>query len=165
MMQAAFSLVVNGSVLYVCANLAQSVKLNPWDYAGTAVVLFGFLWEAIGDYQLLKFKQNPENKGKIITHGLYQYSRHPNYFGECVIWWGFYLFACGQPKGYYTIFSAIFINLLLKYVSGVAMLERKQMKNPDFVQYSKRVTTPLFPWFPKQESDGYQKIPAEDKKE
>lgn len=94
MMQAAFSIVANSSALYICANLAQSRTLTPWDYAGTAVFAVGFLWEAIADYQLLKFKNNPENKGKIITQGLWKYSRHPNYFGEVVLWWGIYLISC-----------------------------------------------------------------------
>ena len=71
-------------------------------------------------------------KPKFIKWGLWRYTRHPNYFGEAVLWWGIYLIACSIPYGYYTVFSPLFITLLIRYVSGVPFLERKYKSNPEF---------------------------------
>ncbi|TVR76570.1 MAG: DUF1295 domain-containing protein, partial [Chitinophagaceae bacterium] len=116
-----------------------------WHAAGLLIWITGFYFEAIGDYQLLKFKKNPDNKGKIMTTGLWKYTRHPNYFGECVMWWGIFIYSI--PSGYLllTIISPLVLTWLLLKVSGVAMLERKYKGNPAFEAYAKR-TPAFFPW-------------------
>jgi steroid 5-alpha reductase family enzyme len=162
MMQALFSIIVNASALYVTTQLAKTVTLGYFDYAGLALFTFGFLFEAIADAQLYYFKKDPNNKGKIITTGLWRYTRHPNYFGEASLWWGIYLVACAQPQGYLTFFAPLFITLLVRYVSGVPLLERKQMKNPDFQQYAKE-TSIFVPWFVnKVAGEGYHRVPDQD---
>jgi steroid 5-alpha reductase family enzyme len=84
----------------------------------------------------------------VITNGLWKYSRHPNYFGEALLWWGLYLITCSIPKGWIFFFSPLIISLLLRYVSGVPLLEKHFAKNPQFQDYAKR-TSIFFPWFPK----------------
>ncbi len=110
--------------------------------------LFGFGFEAIGDWQLLQFKKEPDNKGKIIQHGLWRYTRHPNYFGEAVLWWGVFLIALNVPYGLLAIISPLLIDFLLLKVSGIPMLEAKYENNPEFIAYKAR-TNAFFPWLPK----------------
>ncbi len=112
---------------------------------GILVWLTGFLFEVIGDEQLRRFKQNPENKGRLITTGLWAWTRHPNYFGEAVLWWGIYLIALSADPGrFWLIFSPAAITLLLLFVSGVPMLERKYEGRADWEAYKKR-TSKFFP--------------------
>jgi steroid 5-alpha reductase family enzyme len=72
------------------------------DFAGVVVWLIGFYFESVGDYQLKQFKKNPANKGQIITTGLWRYTRHPNYFGEAVQWWGLFIITLTLPGGWVT---------------------------------------------------------------
>jgi steroid 5-alpha reductase family enzyme len=119
------------------------------DIIGALVWLTGFSFEAIGDYQLLKFKRHPENKGKIITQGLWKYTRHPNYFGETLIWWGIFLIALSVRNGWTAVLSPLLITFLLLRVSGITMLEKKYTGNKYFEEYA-RNTSPFIPWFPKK---------------
>ena len=99
----------------------------------------------IGDEQLRRFKQNPENKGKLITTGLWAWTRHPNYFGEAVLWWGIYLISLSADPGrFWLIFSPLVITLLLLFVSGVPMLEKKYEGREDWEAYKRR-TSKFFP--------------------
>lgn len=102
----------------------------------------GFIFEAIADHQLSVFKKNKDHKGKIITHGLWSISRHPNYFGEALLWWGIYLSSAGSGFEYISIISPILINLLLRFGSGVPMLEEKYRQKPEFKEYAEN--TPVF---------------------
>ena len=119
------------------------------DIIGALVWLTGFSFEAIGDYQLLKFKRHPENKGKIITQGLWKYTRHPNYFGETLIWWGIFLIALSVRNGWTAVLSPLLITFLLLRVSGITMLEKKYTGNKYFEEYARK-TSPFIPWFPKK---------------
>lgn len=119
--------------------------------AGVMLWCVGFYFESVGDYQLKQFKSDPANKGKIITTGLWQYTRHPNYFGDAVQWWGFFLLALPYPNGWMTVVSPLLITYLLRYVSGVPMLERKYKGREDFEAYAKK-TSPFFPMPPKTSS-------------
>jgi len=131
-MQAAFSLVVNASVLWVILYSTAKDPLTPLDYTGLALFLIGFCIEVAADASLYWFKRDPSNKSKIIKHNVWRYSRHPNYFGEALLWWGVYIIACSVQNGYWTVISPIFITYLVRFLSGVPMLEQKQRKNPDF---------------------------------
>ncbi|MCX6567641.1 MAG: DUF1295 domain-containing protein, partial [Candidatus Aminicenantes bacterium] len=113
------------------------------------VWVVGFLFEAIGDAQLARFKRDPANRGKIMDRGLWNYSRHPNYFGESLMWWGIFLLALNVPGGWTTIMSPVLITFLLVRVSGVPLLEKKYAGNADFQAYSRR-TSAFVPWFPKK---------------
>ncbi|MFO7982542.1 MAG: DUF1295 domain-containing protein [Desulfuromonadales bacterium] len=117
------------------------------DIVGTLVWLLGFAFEAVGDFQLMRFKSDPSNKGRIMQSGLWRYSRHPNYFGEAILWWGVFLIALGVPYGWAAVVSPMLIDFLLLKVSGIPMLEAKYEGVPEFEAYKQR-TNAFFPWIP-----------------
>lgn len=90
---------------------------------GALVWLFGFCWEVVADRQLAHFKANPDNKGKLMTYGLWARSRHPNYFGEVVLWWGIWLIAASAGGGLIGLMTPLAITFLILKVSGIPMLE------------------------------------------
>ncbi|MCB0260940.1 MAG: DUF1295 domain-containing protein [Calditrichaeota bacterium] len=123
--------------------------INWLDAAGAVLWLFGFYFEAAGDWQLMRFKADPANRGKLFTGGVWRYTRHPNYFGDAAQWWGFYLFAAAAGE-YWTVYSPLLMTFLLLRVSGVAMLERSLQDNkPGYRDYMAR-TNAFFPWFPRK---------------
>jgi steroid 5-alpha reductase family enzyme len=125
-------------------------RLTVWDGFGALAWLVGFLFEAGGDWQLARFKANPANRGKLLTSGLWRYTRHPNYFGDALQWWGFYLLALATGQGWWTIFSPVVMTFLLRFVSGVALLEKSMQSNWEgYSEYAAR-TNAFFPWFPKK---------------
>jgi len=120
--------------------------LGVFDLVAIILWTVGMFFESTADYQLYKFKKNPANKGKIMTSGLWKYSRHPNYFGECLIWWGFFSFALagygltgdGLVGGaLVTIISPIIMTLLLLKFSGVNLLESTLKCRPGYEAYMK----------------------------
>jgi steroid 5-alpha reductase family enzyme len=119
------------------------------NYVGIAIWLFGLIFEAIGDWQLIQFIKDPSNKGKIMQAGLWQYTRHPNYFGEVTLWWGLWLAIGGVPYFWLAIIGPITITFLILKVSGIPMLEKQFEGNKEFEQY-KKTTNAFFPWFPKK---------------
>jgi steroid 5-alpha reductase family enzyme len=127
---------------------------GPFDFAGIGLFLVGFLFEAVGDAQLARFKANPANRGKVCDVGLWRWSRHPNYFGDATLWWGFYLVACSVPGGAWTIASPLVMTVLLLKVSGVALLERGLTSTkPGYAAYIAR-TSAFVPWFPRRVRSG-----------
>lgn len=128
----------------------QGPPLNILDAFGFCIWLFGFLFEAIGDFQLLQFKSNPLNKGKIITSGLWRYTRHPNYFGEVTLWWGIFLVSLSVPGSLWTIIGPLTITYLILKVSGTPMLEKRFADHPEYADYIKN-TSSFFPLFPKKQ--------------
>ena len=119
-----------------------------WVIAGAIVWLMGFTFESVGDAQLASFRSDPANKGHIITTGLWRYSRHPNYFGEVVQWWGIWLIALGAPWGWLGVIGPTAITLLILFVSGVPMLEQHFAGRPEWEEYKQR-TSIFVPWFPR----------------
>lgn len=118
------------------------------DIIGILLWIIGFLFEAIGDYQKNKFKKNKENKEKFCNIGLWQYSRHPNYFGEALLWWGIFLIIINSVPIYYAVWGPLLLNFLLVKVSGVAMLEESYKERDGFAAY-KLTTNRFIPWFKK----------------
>ncbi len=117
--------------------IKNNTALNFLDYLGAIIVIAGFLWETIADLQLTKFKASPNNKEKVLNTGLWRYSRHPNYFGECCIWWGFYLIALAAGA-WWSVFSPLIMTFLLLKFSGVALLEKDiGERRPAYAQYIK----------------------------
>ena len=111
--------------------------------------LFGFSFEAGGDYQLIKFRSNPANKGKVLRTGFWRYTRHPNYFGDACVWWSFALFSMSAGS-YWPVLSSALITFLLMKVSGVSLLEKSlKATKPEYESYI-RTTNSFFPWFPKK---------------
>ena len=123
--------------------------LNMLDAAGFCIWLFGFLFEAVGDYQLLQFKKDPANKGKIMKYGLWRYTRHPNYFGEVTLWWGIFLICLAVPGSLWTIIGPLTITWLILKVSGTPLLEKRYVDNPEYAEYIKG-TSSFFPLPPKR---------------
>lgn len=130
------------STLYVGNNL------NILDFLGIVIWIVGFVFESVGDLQLMKFIKNPENKGKLLQTGLWKYTRHPNYFGEVAQWWGISIIALSVPFGFLGILGAATITFLILKVSGIPMLENKMQDHPDFKEYARK-TNKFFPWFSK----------------
>jgi len=140
MLQGFFMLIIALPVLHI--NHGIPVDSGMIDVAGLLIFLAGFLFEVIGDAQLAAFRKDSANTGKIITTGLWKYTRHPNYFGEALLWWGIWLMAVPVVDGIFTVISPITITLLLRYVSGVPMLETKYEGRADWEDYKRR--TPVF---------------------
>ena len=121
---------------------------------GVLIWLKGFFFEVVGDYQLAKFVENPADKGKIMTTGLWRYTRHPNYYGEALMWWGLAVIAFGTifpasgvPLALLPFLGPALITFLLLKVSGVPLLEKHFEGNPEWEVYKKR-TSVFVPWWP-----------------
>jgi steroid 5-alpha reductase family enzyme len=140
MLQGIIMLIIAYPIMVVFSSIDNHLAII--NIAGLFIFLIGLLFEGIGDYQLYCFKRNPLNKGKIITSGLWKYTRHPNYFGEVVLWWGIGIFTIGSDLYLTAFLSPFILNLLLLYVSGVPMLEKKYEGNKDWGEYKK--ITPTF---------------------
>jgi len=124
--------------------ISSGNDLGVIDIFAAALWLLGFVFEAGGDYQLARFKSNPENRGRVLDTGLWRFTRHPNYFGDFCIWWAFYLFAV-SAGGWWSIASPLLMSFLLLKVSGVAMLENTiQERRPEYSNYIRR-TNAFFP--------------------
>ena len=109
----------------------------------------GFTFETVADAQLLNFKQSQDlKKVRFYKQGLWRYSRHPNYFGEALVWWGIWVIACSIKWGWASFFAPLLTTLVLRFVTGVPMLEEPHLENPEFILYQKE-TNALLPWFPK----------------
>ena len=132
------------------ANLySTSQNLGFIDYFGIFLWLIGFIFEAGGDMQLARFKKNNANTGKVLNTGFWHYTRHPNYFGDSAVWWGFGLF-CLSTGSYWLISGSVLMTLLILKVSGVALLEKSlKEKKPEYVNYIQN-TSSFIPWFPKK---------------
>lgn len=119
------------------------------DFLGAAVWAVGFAFETVADRQLRAFLADPGNRGKVMDRGLWRYSRHPNYFGDSLIWWGIFLVAAATPWGWTTFFSPLLMTFFLVKVSGVPMLEEALARRREgYREYMER-TSSFIPWPPK----------------
>lgn len=117
---------------------------------GVALWAIGLLFESVGDWQLARFKAVPENAGRVLDTGLWRYTRHPNYFGECLLWWGLFLIAVSQSSAWWIVISPVIMSFLLLRVSGVTLLEKTlQNTKPEYAEYVAR-TNAFWPGLPKQ---------------
>ncbi|MBN1886806.1 MAG: DUF1295 domain-containing protein [Thermoflexales bacterium] len=147
---------LQGVILWIVATplLAAQLSARPdhltWlDYLAVAVWAVGFFFEAVGDWQLARFKASPANKGKVLNSGVWRYTRHPNYFGDATQWWAYYLIASASG-GWWTIFSPILMTTLLMRVSGVTLLEKSlKEEKPGYKEYVE-TTSEFIPWFPRK---------------
>jgi steroid 5-alpha reductase family enzyme len=130
--------------LPVLAAVSGQTPPGPLDFAGLALWLVGMYFEVVGDWQLKNFRRSRHSEGQVMDRGLWRYSRHPNYFGEAVLWWGFYLMALSAGHGW-TIFAPVLMTFLLLRVSGVSLLEKDiSDRRPAYREYVKR-TNAFFP--------------------
>jgi steroid 5-alpha reductase family enzyme len=118
------------------------------DFIGLGLWLIGFFFEAVGDAQLVRFRSKPENRERVLDHGVWRYTRHPNYFGDATQWWAYYLIALAAG-GWWSIFSPVIMTYLLLRVSGVTLLEKSMETRPGYKEYVQR-TSAFIPWFPKK---------------
>lgn len=144
LLQGALQLVIVLPVLVVMHNAGSTTGIL--EIIGIAIFTIGFIFETAADYQMLRFKKNPANKGKVMDKGLWYFSRHPNYFGEVCVWWGIFLISIGSGMWYVSILSPILITYLLLKVSGITMLEKRYDGNDAYSIY-KNTTSPFLPWF------------------
>lgn len=137
--------------LHQAQRTAEPLALTPLDWLATVLFAVGFGFEAIGDLQLQRFKHDPRNAGRVMDRGLWRYTRHPNYFGDAVVWWSFFCFAAATPGGAWTVVSPLLMTVLLMRVSGVTLLEQRLAQTkPAYRDYAAR-TSAFFPWFPADE--------------
>jgi steroid 5-alpha reductase family enzyme len=146
MLQGVLMLVVSFSATVLFSSPPRPI--GALDILGALVFLAGLLFETVGDAQLAAHVRDPQNKGKLMTNGLWSITRHPNYFGEATLWWGIWLIALSSPAGWAAIISPVAITCLLLFVSGVPLLEKKYAGRPDWEAYKRR-TSKFFPWFPR----------------
>ncbi len=136
--------------IYSASNIAAS--WNIYDAIGLLLFIVGLLFEIIADHQLKVFKHDPQNRGLTMKTGLWRYSRHPNYFGDALLWWGLFLLGGAATGAWWNIISPILMTFLLMQVSGVPLTEQRMKKTrPDFSDYA-ACTSSFFPWFPKSQS-------------
>jgi steroid 5-alpha reductase family enzyme len=121
-------------------------------WIGVALAIIGILFESIGDWQLVQFKRDNARHGKILDTGLWRYTRHPNYFGDCCVWWGLYLIAAESGLGLWALPGPILLTFLLTRWSGMPTVEgRMRRKRPEYEAYVQR-TSAFIPWLPKSAS-------------
>jgi steroid 5-alpha reductase family enzyme len=143
LLQGAILLFVSLPVQCVAA-LNLPVSLGWMDAAGVAIWSLGMFFETVGDWQLARFKVEPNSTGRVMDRGLWRYTRHPNYFGDFCVWWGIYLTAAAGGA-WLTVFSPLLMTTLLMKVSGVRLLEATiSDRRPDYVAYAARTNT-FFP--------------------
>lgn len=136
------------SAVFVPALLAKG-GLSIFIYLGIVLWAIGFFFEVVGDYQLARFKKNRSSQEEILNTGLWRYTRHPNYFGDATMWWGYFCFALAHPAGWAYVLCPMIMTFLLMKISGVAMLERGLKKTkPKYEEYVRR-TSAFIPMPPK----------------
>jgi len=135
---------VTSSTLLIGASQLDQLSLGAMNLFGFGVAFFGVVYESVADYQLFQFKKSKIKKVKVMRDGLWKYSRHPNYFGEILFWWGMWLSSFGLDYWGFGILTPIVITYLLTRFSGVPMLEERHKDNPEYLEYIK-ITNTLIP--------------------
>ncbi len=119
---------------------------------GVITWIVGLCFETVGDYQLAAFKRDPANTGRVMDRGLWRYTRHPNYFGDFLVWWGLYFISLGDGRTWWSIIGPLVMSIFLMRISGVTLLEKSLLnRKPGYEAYVKR-TSPFFPLPPKHDS-------------
>jgi steroid 5-alpha reductase family enzyme len=139
-LQAVIAWIISMPLYYAIASPRPSA-LGPFDYVGALLFTIGLLFETVGDEQLRRFKADPANQGTVLNTGLWRYTRHPNYFGEAVLWWGLGLIGAATPGGYVALVGPAIMTYLLIRISGVALLEKTLIENkPGYADYVARTS-------------------------
>jgi steroid 5-alpha reductase family enzyme len=130
--------------LPLAGGIGSDAPLGPLDWAGVALWTVGMVFEAGGDWQLARFKADPANAGRVMDRGLWRYTRHPNYFGDFCVWWGFFLVAL-SGGAWWSIAGPLIMSFLLLRFSGVTLLEKDiGERRPAYADYVRR-TNAFFP--------------------
>ncbi|MDD9952325.1 MAG: DUF1295 domain-containing protein [Zetaproteobacteria bacterium] len=139
--QGVLAVLIGSPFLFIAQ--ASHLAWTAWDFLGGVLFTTGFIFEAVGDHQLKAFKRDPTQRGKLLTTGLWSLTRHPNYFGDALLWWGIGCFALTAPYGYLSLGGPLLMQFLLMKVSGVKLLEKQlEHSKPGYRTYME--TTPAF---------------------
>ena len=134
----------------VAAILYSGMPMGWLDYAGVGIAGAALVFEALADFQLGAFRSDPANKGKVMDRGLWGWSRHPNYFGEAAMWWGFFIIGYAASHMWWLLLSPLLITTLLLIVSGVSLMEDDiAERRPGYAKYKREVSA-FIPWFRKR---------------
>ncbi|MEI9918226.1 MAG: DUF1295 domain-containing protein [Bacteroidota bacterium] len=146
--QAILALVL--SIPFALVLINANLELGAFEIAGVVIWIIAVVGESISDAQLKSFKADPKNKGKVCDHGLWYYSRHPNYFFEWLIWVSFFVFSLGSPHGYISIICPILMLYFLLKVTGIPYTEIQSVKSKGqaYIEYQR--TTSAFVPLPKR---------------
>lgn len=151
------AIIMNLVALPTVAGQLDTSPIGFWTMLGVALWILGLLFEAVGDSQLARFKSDVNNRGKVLDRGLWRYTRHPNYFGDFLVWWGIFFAAQGQ-ESWWTAIGPVVMSFLLLRVSGVALLERSLKHNKEgYADYMAR-TSAFFPWPPGVRTSAPEKV-------
>lgn len=147
--QGLLDIILSIPFLIICSN--PDINIHPLEYIGLTVFLFAVIGETAADFQLSQFKADTANKGKTCKVGLWNYSRHPNYFFEWMIWVSYFLVALPSPNGYFAIIPAILMLIFLLKFTGIPMTEANAIKTrgEEYREYQ-RTTSAFVPWFKKK---------------
>jgi steroid 5-alpha reductase family enzyme len=150
LLQGILLLVIFSPVIHAAGSAPVQWSISTW--AGLCCWIIGFFFQAVGDYELSVFVKQKKQPGTILQTGLWKYSRHPNYFGEIMMWWGIFIITLPVTNSLFFVVSPVCILLLLVFVSGIPLLEKKYTGNPAFDAYKKR-TSVLVPMPPRKVVD------------
>jgi len=146
----AFSNVMLAIPFFIIA-LNPEPQMSIVEYIGAGMWLLSIIGEGLSDWQLKQFKNDPDNKGKVCQYGLWNYSRHPNYFFQFMIWVSVFIFALPSPYGWISIICPLSIGYLIFKVTGIPMTEEQAVRSKGqlYVEYQ-RTTSSFVPWFKKK---------------
>jgi len=134
----------------VAALLYSHMPMGWADYLGIGLAAAGLIFETLADSQLAAFRTDPASRNQIMDRGLWGWSRHPNYFGECVMWWGCFVIGYAASHQIWLLLSPILVTWLLLKVSGVSLMEETiASRRPGYADYLRRVSS-FIPWRPKR---------------
>lgn len=142
--------VVIFSLPFLLASFNPEPGLKTVEVVGLVIALVSLYGETLADWQMKAFKAKSENRGNVCQHGLWAYSRHPNYFFEALLWWGFFVFALGSPFGWVTLVCPLLMMYFLLKVTGIPLTEEYAVKSKgDAYREYQRTTSAFIPWFRK----------------
>jgi steroid 5-alpha reductase family enzyme len=149
MLQGVLLFIISTPIIKIISSPYQGLKII--DFIGLLLWGIGFAFETAADKQLQEFKSLSESEkdGHVLKSGVWKYTRHPNYFGDALVWWGFYTIALAVSGGLIFVFSPLIMTFLLRFVSGVPLLEKHYADNEEYQKYAEK-TNIFFPWFPKK---------------
>jgi steroid 5-alpha reductase family enzyme len=140
--------------LPIQAGMVSPAPVGPVTVAGIVVWLAGFLFEAIADWQLARFRSDHANRGRIMSRGLWRYTRHPNYFGDACMWWGLFLISYGSAVQLATIVGPLLMTIILTRGTGQRLTDRRMLRDhPGYAEYMER-TSGFIPLPPRRDRAG-----------
>jgi steroid 5-alpha reductase family enzyme len=137
------------SMPFLLASINQKPRMAAVEILGLSLAVLATIGESLADWQAQRFKRGPHGKNAVNDLGLWRYSRHPNYFFESLVWWGFFIAAASSPYGWLTVVCPLLMLYLLLNVTGIPLTEKHslQSRGESYRQYQRK-TSRFIPWFP-----------------